>query len=862
MADISITKFRIEVPRDGATPSTPGFAVSEGQDPVNPPGTTSGVFVPYSGATQSFDLGEFGMSAGFMKYDTTPTNTPTDQGTTYWDVDDNTLAIIMNGAIQKVGEDSFYPVKNQTGSTILKGRNVRFAGSLGSSGRLLIAPFLADGTYRSSFYMGVTMEDIEDGEDGKVMWFGRIRGINTNDFNANDTLYVSTTSAGGFQTTIPESPNNIIEVCAVINKSTTNGVIFVRPTIAPKITEIEGVKIVSPTNGQTFVYNSTNLLWENKGHNDIAGKQGGDGTNFFHLGNEQYNYLTNPKSAGEVWVAKSFPFFALGINPFIFGNGIFLFSRGNSLLRSTDYGESWTTFSFDIQKSITSLGYGNGLFIAFIYDQFTLSYEIRTSTNGSTWTLTPTPPPNGQVRSAVFANDIFVAVGNNGFIITSPDGITWTQRTSPNTRRFRSVTYGKGLFVAVSDDGTGGRTIYSSDGITWLASTSLTIDCTSVTYFNGYFIAINGFSSNNRARSTDGIIWTVSSLTGSGKNTIISTPFCALIIAESNPRIQISYNGLNFTSVTSPYTGSHGYGSVAFGDGVFIAIGDNGSTGIAAKSGTKNFLNHSQLNFDDGRNPHGTRYEDLQGSLPSIASQIDSSAEKTTVADNDLFALVDSAASNVLKKLKWSSVKTVLQTFLDTLYAPIGRSSIEQVDYVDAWYTHPITSTGSKQLNDGQQFYVPINHMIYAKANMEITAIAFRTSAAPGATSLIRVAIYERTTANNLSLVADFGNTSMDVVGTITFTFTTPATLSKGKLYYVTFKKDNTGTSGATFQGVTTSPEHTQFLFAPSPANMFQTNHALYKTSIATGAFPSTDTLPTESSDQIIPRFQFRLETL
>jgi hypothetical protein len=77
--------------------------------------------------------------------------------------------------------------------------------------------------------MGVTAETIADGEDGKVLWFGRIRGINTNAFNEGDILYASTTSAGAFQTTLPVAPNNIVEVCAVINKSSTNGVIFVRP---------------------------------------------------------------------------------------------------------------------------------------------------------------------------------------------------------------------------------------------------------------------------------------------------------------------------------------------------------------------------------------------------------------------------------------------------------------------------------------------------------------------------------------------------------------------------------------------------------------------------------------------------------
>ena len=204
MEDVNISKFRASVVRDGSKPASPGFVVSEGQDPVNPPGTNN--FVPYTGATANVELGEFGLEAGFITLDTTPTNTPTDQGTIFWDADDETVDIVLNGYTMKIGEDLFYPVKNQTGSTIAKGVAVRFNGTVGNSGRLLIAPFIADGSVPSSRFMGVTAEEILNGEDGKVLYFGRVRGINTNAFNEGDILYASTTSAGGYQTAIPVAP--------------------------------------------------------------------------------------------------------------------------------------------------------------------------------------------------------------------------------------------------------------------------------------------------------------------------------------------------------------------------------------------------------------------------------------------------------------------------------------------------------------------------------------------------------------------------------------------------------------------------------------------------------------------------------
>ena len=45
--------------------------------------------------------------------------------------------------------------------------------------------------------------------------------------------------------------------------------------------------------------------------------------------------------------------------------------------------------------------------------------------------------------------------------MTSPDGITWTIRTSAADNEWLSVTYGNGLFVAVSWTGTGNRVMTS-----------------------------------------------------------------------------------------------------------------------------------------------------------------------------------------------------------------------------------------------------------------------------------------------------------------------------------------------------------------------------------------------------------------
>jgi hypothetical protein len=53
-----------------------------------------------------------------------------------------------------------------------------------------------------------------------------------------------------------------------------------------------------------------------------------------------------------------------------------------------------------------------------------------------------------------YGNGTFVAVGEGGTILTSPDGVSWTARTSGTSNWLDGVAYGNGLFVAVGDRGT------------------------------------------------------------------------------------------------------------------------------------------------------------------------------------------------------------------------------------------------------------------------------------------------------------------------------------------------------------------------------------------------------------------------
>ena len=58
-----------------------------------------------------------------------------------------------------------------------------------------------------------------------------------------------------------------------------------------------------------------------------------------------------------------------------------------------------------------------------------------------------------------------IAVGRNGTILTSPDGINWASRISGTTEPLFGITYAKSQFVAVGDNGI---ILTSPDSINWV----------------------------------------------------------------------------------------------------------------------------------------------------------------------------------------------------------------------------------------------------------------------------------------------------------------------------------------------------------------------------------------------------------
>jgi hypothetical protein len=248
--------------------------------------------------------------------------------------------------------------------------------------------------------------------------------------------------------------------------------------------------------------------------------------------------------------------FVLGSNEFswksvTFGSGVFVAvgtnTTQNAQVRSTD-GLDWSGVVTSSSNPLQAVAFGNGTFIA-------IGPNIaQTSQNGSTWTARELYPLTPNWVSVTWAAELglFVAVSDTGTgnrVATSPDGIVWTRRTSAGDRTWRSVTWSPELrlLVAVGWSGSSssptGRVMTSPDGITWTAVTPPSRAWLSVVWSRelGLFIAVAnaGGAGDRIMTSPDGINW--SSRTSPADNQWFSVTWSP----ELGRAVAVAFSGTN-----------------------------------------------------------------------------------------------------------------------------------------------------------------------------------------------------------------------------------------------------------------------------------------------------------------------------
>lgn len=253
-----------------------------------------------------------------------------------------------------------------------------------------------------------------------------------------------------------------------------------------------------------------------------------------------------------------------------YGNGIFVILGALvDNIYSLDRGLTWKRIDdHNLTGSPLALAYGNGRFVM----------DSSWSADGVNWHRADSEPGITAFSTVItYGNGLFVSGYYNGEIWTSPDGNVWTQRNSGLTATdwILNAAYANGKFVAAawaapSTDMTSWFTkiLTSTDGINWkIQSNHLLPSPAGLTFGNGQFVITAGQSI---LVSTDGENWTyktANEFLGEityGEGQFVSTSFSDIFISS---------DAVSWTKAVNDAKWLHG---LTYGDGTFIAVGDNG----------------------------------------------------------------------------------------------------------------------------------------------------------------------------------------------------------------------------------------------------------------------------------------------
>lgn len=210
-------------------------------------------------------------------------------------------------------------------------------------------------------------------------------------------------------------------------------------------------------------------------------------------------------------------------------------------------------------QNLTAVIYGGG--------QWLVAGEngtILSSSDGITWT-TRNSSTTARLNAISYGGGQWITIGENGTILTSPDGIIWTAQNAGTAAFLNDISYGAGQWIIVTSEGT----LTSPDGIVWTARGT---PAASIVYGNGQWASAYG---GRFQTSTDGINWEINSISNAtyskirygGGRWVMLSAYGPIIFATS------SSDGVNWEAkILSEREGK--IRSIAFGDGLWMGVGE------------------------------------------------------------------------------------------------------------------------------------------------------------------------------------------------------------------------------------------------------------------------------------------------
>jgi hypothetical protein len=270
---------------------------------------------------------------------------------------------------------------------------------------------------------------------------------------------------------------------------------------------------------------------------------------------------------------------------------------------------------------------------------------VRARADVNTWSLTNPVFGTADLEAVVRSDTQWIVVGGGGHVGTSPDGRRWTPQVSGTSSDLGAVTFGSGRSVI---GGVGGLILTSNNGTAWSTARAATIGSTApataavfgngtfvvtladatiltstdgtrwtqqifsvpdatntiygLTFGGGQFIAVGGIDGTTTGRrpliltSPDGTTWTrratelqLDTIGNTGGIQLFAVAFGGgqyVAVGESGG-IATSNDGISWISRRTPNSPQVYFGSIAYGDGLWVADNVTSNDGVVWKEGPR-----------------------------------------------------------------------------------------------------------------------------------------------------------------------------------------------------------------------------------------------------------------------------------
>lgn len=152
------------------------------------------------------------------------------------------------------------PIRNETGTPLLKGEVVYINGAAGN--KCTVDRAIASNEDTSAKVIALVQNDIPNNQNGYGVQAGQLTNANTLAYSAGTRIWLSPTIAGGYTTVQPYAPNHAVHLGVISRSHQNQGTIDIAIVNTQELNESSDVSVSGRTSGDVLTYNGS--LWVNQ----------------------------------------------------------------------------------------------------------------------------------------------------------------------------------------------------------------------------------------------------------------------------------------------------------------------------------------------------------------------------------------------------------------------------------------------------------------------------------------------------------------------------------------------------------------------------------------------------------------------